>query len=120
MDKLLFLLRFCLLAVSCGGYVLWLTKYVRCEFAVGITFSGIGSVLFLAGILNLLPEAAWLICLFGAFLFVENVRGGGGRSFGSFGVRGCSSLWWRGYSLLSCFMAANFTIMTIFLTGHML
>lgn len=77
MDKLLFLLRFCLLAVSCGGYVLWLTKYVRCEFAVGIFFSGIGSVLFLAGILNLLPEAAWTICLCGVFLFVENVRGGG-------------------------------------------
>lgn len=79
MNILLLALRLLLLAGSCTGYLLWLVKYVRCEFAVGIMLSGIGSVMFLAGILNLLSEAAWLICLCGMFMLIKNVcRGSAG------------------------------------------
>lgn len=56
---------------SCVGYLLWLTRYMRGEFALGFLFSGIGTLLFLAGILNFLKEGAIAICLGGLILCVR-------------------------------------------------
>lgn len=61
-------LRLLALLLSCYGYLQYLRKYLRPEFCIGLLFSGIGSVLFLAGILNLLREAVWCIWLGGLLL----------------------------------------------------
>lgn len=62
------LIRCLILAASCFGYLLWLTRNMRCEFAIGVLFSGIGGLLFLVGMDNLLKEGALLICLGGLIL----------------------------------------------------
>lgn len=66
-------LGLCLLLLSCYGYLQYLRKFLRLEFCLGLLFSGIGGVLFLAGILNLLPEAAWCIWLCGLLLAGRSV-----------------------------------------------
>ena len=63
----LLLIRICLLAISLGGYLLHLRKKIRIELAVGVLFAGIGSAMFIAGILHILKEAAWLIFLAGLY-----------------------------------------------------
>ena len=63
-----FAVRFFLLALSFYGYIQYLRKKVLLEFSIGILFSGIGSILFFAGTLNLLPEAVWGIFLGGLVL----------------------------------------------------
>lgn len=68
MDKIKFLIRLFMLFLSCYGYIQHLRKTVRLEFCIGLLFSGIGSILFLAGILNLLVEATWVIWLGGLVL----------------------------------------------------
>lgn len=71
MEKIISLLRCLILMVSCVGYLLWLTRYMRGEFALGFLFSGIGALLFLAGILNCLKEGAITIYLGGLILCVR-------------------------------------------------
>ncbi|MGM9604603.1 MAG: hypothetical protein ACI3XG_06020 [Faecousia sp.] len=68
MRQAFFLLRFILLAVSLYGSLQFLRKYIRPEFCIGVYFSIVSSVLFLAGILNLLREATWVLFLGGLFL----------------------------------------------------
>ena len=70
----LLLIRICLLAVSIGGYLLHLRKKIRIELAVGVLFAGIGSVMFIAGILHILKETAWLIFLAGLYLFWQQAK----------------------------------------------
>ena len=61
------IIRIVLLVISTTGYILFLTKKIQVEFAVGVTFAAISVSLFLAGILNRLPEAAILL-FFGGFI----------------------------------------------------
>ena len=61
------------LLLSCYGYLQYLRKYLRPEFCISLLFSGVGSVLFLAGILNLLREAVWCIWLGGLLLAGQSV-----------------------------------------------
>ena len=63
-----------LLMISSMGYILFLTKKMRVEFAVGFTFAAIPGCLFLAGILNLLPEAAILLCMMGLVCLALSIR----------------------------------------------
>ena len=58
-GEIKFLIRLFILLLSCYGYIQYLRKTVRLEFCIGLLFSGIGSALFLAGILNLLREATF-------------------------------------------------------------
>lgn len=68
MEEIKFLIRLFMLLLSCYGYIQHMRKTVRLEFCIGLLFSGIGSILFLAGILNLLVEATWMIWLGGLVL----------------------------------------------------
>lgn len=61
MGKLMILVRLFLLFLSCYGYIQCLRRSVRPEFCIGLLFSCIGSILFLAGILNLLRLTAWVL-----------------------------------------------------------
>lgn len=70
----LLLIRICLLGLSLGGYLLHLRKKIRIELAVGVLFAGIGSAMFLAGILHILKETAWLIFLVGLYLFCQQAK----------------------------------------------
>lgn len=59
------MVRIALLMVSILGYILVLSKHVRIELTPGLTFSGIGALMFFAGLLNVLQEMAWCIFLAG-------------------------------------------------------
>lgn len=72
MSHMLSLLRLVMLLLSCYGYVRTVSKYVRVEFSIGITFAAIGSLMFFAGILNTLWHTAWVICLTGIYLAVRS------------------------------------------------
>lgn len=63
MHTLLIIVRCLLLIFSLYGYAqLIYSRYaLRVAFIPAVLFSGIGSLMFLAGILNLLPETAWAI-----------------------------------------------------------
>ena len=74
LSKVLFLVRLFLLFLSCCGYIQYLRKYVRTEFCYGLLFSGISCVLFFAGILNILPAAAWFLFLGGLYFMVSSPR----------------------------------------------
>ncbi|MGM9604602.1 MAG: hypothetical protein ACI3XG_06015 [Faecousia sp.] len=74
MHQVFFVVRLMLLLLSLYGYVQFLCKSIRPEFCIGVCFSGIGSVLFLAGVLNLLREAAWVIFLCGLLLAVLSIK----------------------------------------------
>ena len=58
MDRLLFLLRICILVLSCYGYLQLISRIVKPDFSVGILFCSIGSIMFLSGILNIMAETA--------------------------------------------------------------
>lgn len=73
-NKLIILARLFLFFLSCYGYIQYLHKSVRLEFCIGLLFSFIGSVLFLAGILNLLRPAVWILFLIGLLLFGYSVK----------------------------------------------
>lgn len=70
----LLLARTCLLAISLGGYLLYLRKKIPVELAVGFLFAGIGSAMFIAGILHILKETAWLIFAMGLYLAFLHVK----------------------------------------------
>lgn len=73
-GEIKFLIRLLILLLSCYGYIQYLRKTVRLEFCIGLLFSGIGSALFLAGILNLLREATWFIWLGGLVLAGQSIK----------------------------------------------
>lgn len=68
------LLRFIMLAISLYGYIQFFSKNIRAEFALGVTFASIGCVMFFAGILNVLPLAAYIITASGIVLAVTSVK----------------------------------------------
>lgn len=74
MGYVLLLCRFALLALSSYGYIRLIGKHIRMEFAPGIFFTAVCSLMFLAGILNVLQEAAWAVCAGGVWLAVISFR----------------------------------------------
>lgn len=73
MEKVIIVLRGLLLVLSLYGYIQFLQKKIQLNFTLPTLLSGIGSVMFLAGILNVLQETAWLIFLFGLWLCVKSI-----------------------------------------------
>lgn len=63
-----------LLAISVYGYLRWIGNRVRMEFAPGIFFTSLCSVMFLAGILNILPETAWAVWGMGIVFALHSFR----------------------------------------------
>lgn len=74
MGKAILLARLFLLFLSCYGYFQILRRSVRTEFCPGLLFSCIGSVLFFAGILNLLRPAAWALFFVGLYLAGDSIK----------------------------------------------
>lgn len=74
LTHILLILRLMLLTVSVYGYLRWIGNRVRMEFAPGIFFTSLCSVMFLAGILNILPETAWAVWGIGIFLTLHSLR----------------------------------------------
>ena len=62
------ILRVVALLCSLLGYYWLLAEQTRPEFAPGLIVTGIGSLVFLAGLANCLSFAVWLICGMGCFL----------------------------------------------------
>lgn len=74
MSKLVVILRILLLCMSFYGYLQYLQKKICLELSVGVLISGIGSMMFLSGILNLMPEVAWSIFAGGIFLAIYSMN----------------------------------------------
>lgn len=74
MDKIAFVIRLFLFFLSCYGYIQYLRRFVPIEFCIGLLFSGISSILFFAGILNLLPAAALALFVCGLILTGYSVK----------------------------------------------
>lgn len=68
------LVRIALLLLSCYGYMRWISSRIRVEFAPGVLFSSLCAAMFFAGILNVMQEAAWAICLTGAGLGMASLK----------------------------------------------
>lgn len=69
-----FSLRCLLLAVSLYGYLQFLSKQIRIEIAVSLLLSAIGSLMFVAGMQNMLQEMTILILGGGLYLTYRSVR----------------------------------------------
>ena len=54
--------RFLLLIISLCGFFLYFSSKMKAELCIGFVFSAIGYTMFIAGILNILPETA--LCIF--------------------------------------------------------
>ena len=74
MRYIVLILRLMMLMISCYGYVRFLSTKVRVEFAYGIFLSSICSIMFFAGILNILEIIAWGIFVGGIALTVISIR----------------------------------------------
>lgn len=74
MSIFLSILRLLLLVISFYGYLQWVSRTIRPEFSIGIVFCGIGSLMFLAGILNILEVTAAVILLTGLVLTFCSLR----------------------------------------------
>ena len=59
------IIRLILLCASMYGYIGFFGEKIAPELSIGFTFAGIGSVMFAAGLLNLLPEAALIVFVLG-------------------------------------------------------
>lgn len=68
------LLRMAGLIFSFYGYLRLLAKRIRPEFGIAVIFSAAGSLMFLAGILNLMPEMAFVLYVSGIVLGIRSVR----------------------------------------------
>ena len=72
LDLSIKIIRVILLCISCYGWCAYLVneKKIKVEFALSILISGIGSIVFFAGILNILAEASYTIWFLGIFLAI--------------------------------------------------
>lgn len=66
--------RLLLLVFSFYGFMQAARRRLDANLSLAFIFASIGSLLFLAGILNLLPETAAFICLLGCVLGVRSIR----------------------------------------------
>ena len=62
-----------IMLASLLGWVHAVSKKLRPELALGAVFASIGSAMFFAGILNILPHTAWAICVGGLLLLARAV-----------------------------------------------
>lgn len=69
-----FSLRCILLALSLYGYLQFLSKQIRIEIAVSLLLSTIGSLMFVAGMQNMLQEMTFLIFGGGVYLAYRSIR----------------------------------------------
>ena len=83
-------IRMFLLLISVLGWLTYLRKEVRVEFALGILVTGIGSLMFAAGIFHIMKEAAWMVFLGGFWMLVREIRSFPDKKTGS-SVRGDES-----------------------------
>ena len=61
------IIRLALLCASMYGYIEFFGRWIAPELSIGFTFVSIGSLMFIAGLFNLLPETALVIFLGGLF-----------------------------------------------------
>lgn len=73
MVKIVQLLRLILLILSFYGYIQYFRKKIEINLTIGFIFSSIGSLMFLAGILNILREMALVIFIGGLLLAAVSV-----------------------------------------------
>lgn len=71
-THILLVVRLGLLVASLYGYIRLIGRRVRKEFVPGILFASLCSIMFFAGILNLLQETAWAICVLGVYLAIKS------------------------------------------------
>ena len=62
------------LLLSFYGYISFFAMKIDRNLAIGFTFASIGSAMFLAGLLNILPEMAITIFCLGLILFLTEIR----------------------------------------------
>lgn len=74
MDHAEVLLRMAGLIFSFYGYLRLFGKRIRPEFGIAVVFSAVGSLMFLAGILNLMPEMAFVLYVSGIVLGIRSIR----------------------------------------------
>ena len=74
MDLVEVLLRMAGLIFSFYGYLRAIGKRIRPEFGIAVIFSAIGSLMFLAGILNLMPEMTFVLYVVGVCLGIRSVK----------------------------------------------
>ena len=67
------IMRIALLCASMYGYMREAGRRIAPELSIGFTFAAIGSVMTVAGVLNVLPEAAVLICAGGLACLVRGI-----------------------------------------------
>lgn len=67
-------IRFGFLIVSFVGYISFLHNKMHTAFVPGFTFALTGSVLFFAGILNVLPETSLAVFIVGLWFFISSIR----------------------------------------------
>lgn len=68
------LFRLLLLMISFYGYIQYVQKRININLAIGFVFSSVGSLMFFAGLLNILPETALVIFVGGLLLAVMSMR----------------------------------------------
>lgn len=66
--------RLGILFLSALGWLGYLQKKMRVELALGVLLTGIGSLMFVAGIFHIMKEAAWLVFFSGLWLLVREIR----------------------------------------------
>lgn len=65
--------RLSILLLSTLGWLGYLQKKMRVEFALGVLLTGIGSLMFAAGIFHIMREAAWLVFFSGLWLLIREI-----------------------------------------------
>ena len=65
--------RLSILLLSTLCWLGYLQKKMRVEFALGVLLTGIGSLMFAAGIFHIMREAAWLVFFSGLWLLIREI-----------------------------------------------
>lgn len=73
MNVILPVIRLLILCASTYGYMRYMSEKIAPELSIGFTFTAIGTAMFFAGILNLMPEAALLVCAGGFYCLVRTL-----------------------------------------------
>lgn len=75
---MLLIIKLCFLMLSIAGYLLFLTKkcQLKAEFAPALFCAWASNFLFVGGLLNMLPHAAWLLYMAGFVLLVLSCQSG--------------------------------------------
>ena len=74
LEKILIIIRILFLFMSFYGYIQYFKRFIQRDLTISFVFCSIVSVLFFAGILNILSEAAWCIAFVGIFLAFSSLQ----------------------------------------------